>query len=128
MFNYKPFATPIVPNLLLNFVEDVDLVDPTLFMQLIGSLMYLVNTRPDICYATNTLTRFLVEPRQSHWKYGKHVLGYLKGTIHYGMKSSRDGKLLLHTFVDSDWTRDVGTGKNIFGYCYCFNLGSSMIS
>ena len=40
-----------------------ELVDPTLYRQLIGSLMYLVNTRPNLCFAVNTLSQFMVEPR-----------------------------------------------------------------
>eukprot|EP00253_Pinus_taeda_P032389 PITA_32389 len=49
-------------------------VDPTLYKQLIGSLMYLVNTKPDICYAVNTLSQFIVEPKRAHWVAAKHVL------------------------------------------------------
>jgi hypothetical protein len=46
--------------------SDSDLVDPTMYKQLIGSLMYLVSTRPNICFAVNTLSQFMVEPRQVH--------------------------------------------------------------
>jgi hypothetical protein len=85
MLECKPLITPMVPNLKLICDEDTNLVDPTLYLQLIGSLMYLVNTRPNVFYAVNTLNKFMVEPCQSHWKAGKHVLRYLKGTIQYGM-------------------------------------------
>ena len=43
-----------------------ELVDPTLYRQLIGSLMYLVNSRTDLCFAVNTLNQFMVEPRRVH--------------------------------------------------------------
>ena len=55
-------------------------MDPTLYRQLVGSLMYLVNTRPDLCFAVNTLSQFMVEPRSVHWVAAKHVLRYLSGT------------------------------------------------
>jgi hypothetical protein len=74
--------------------------------------MYLVNTKPDICFAVNTLSQFMVEPRQIHWKAAKHVLKYLKGTVHYGMRYVGDGEFLLHGFVDSDWAGDASTRKS----------------
>jgi hypothetical protein len=54
MRHCKPLATPVIPNLKLS--TDSNLVDPSVHKQLIGSLMYLVNTIPDICFAVNTLS------------------------------------------------------------------------
>jgi hypothetical protein len=58
--------TPMNADLRKVKVPDSDLVDPSLYQQLIGSLMYLVNTRPDISFLVNTLSQFQVEPRQDH--------------------------------------------------------------
>jgi len=71
-----------------------------------------VNTKPGICFAVNTLSQFMVEPRQIHWKDAKHVLRYLKGTVHCGMSNAGDGKFLLHGFGDSDWARDASTRRS----------------
>jgi hypothetical protein len=57
-----------------------------MYRQLIGSLMYLVNTRPDICLAVNALSQYMVEPRHVHWMATKHMLRYLRGTIGYGLR------------------------------------------
>jgi hypothetical protein len=57
--------------------DDSDEIDP----QLIGSLMYLVNTRPDSCYAVNMLSQSMSQPRQTHWRTVKHVLRYTRGTV-----------------------------------------------
>lgn len=73
MLDSKPLATPMGPNLKLSIDLDSDLVDPSLYRQLIGSLMY-----PEIYFAVNTLSQFMVEPWQIHWKATKHVLRYLK--------------------------------------------------
>ena len=62
--------------------DDSDEIDP----QLIGSLMYLVNTRLDICYAVNVLSQFMSQPRQTHWTITKHVLRNLRGTVRYGLR------------------------------------------
>jgi hypothetical protein len=63
----------------------------------------------------------MVEPRQIHWIVAKHVLRYLKGTIHYGLRYVGDGELMLHGFVDSDWAGDASARKSTLGFC--FSLG-----
>jgi hypothetical protein len=77
MMDYKPMTTPMMRNLKFHGDLYSDLVDPSMCRQLIGSLIYLVNTRLDICFAVNTLSQFMVEPRQIHWITAKHVLQYL---------------------------------------------------
>jgi hypothetical protein len=62
MLGCKTLATPMVPNLKQFVNLDSDLVDPFVYRQLIGSLIYLVNTKPDIYFAVNTLSQFMVEP------------------------------------------------------------------
>ena len=116
-------STPMVMD--LKKMSDTDLgdIDPHLYRQLIGSLMYLVNTRPDICYAVNVLSQFMSQPKHTHWIAAKHVLRYLQGTIwlwseicsqcglklgricrcRLGRKCSRqkeDFKLLLHLRIN----------------------------
>jgi hypothetical protein len=81
MEDCKPMATPMINNLKKVTTPDLELVDPTLYRQLIGSLMYMVNTELDICFAVNTLSQFMVEPRLQHWVTTKHVLRYLWGTM-----------------------------------------------
>jgi hypothetical protein len=65
MMDYKSMTTPMMINLkkLSDFASDSDLVDPTTYKQLIGSLMYLDNSRPDICFAVSTLSQYLVEAK-----------------------------------------------------------------
>lgn len=86
MENCKPMSMPLVTNWKKIDASKSEAVDPTLYKQLIGSLMYLVNTRPDICFAVNSLSQFMVEPKRVHWIAMKHVLRYLQGTIDYGLK------------------------------------------
>ena len=62
MMDCKSMSTPMTPNLKL-CSGNSDLVDPTMYHQLIGSLMYLVNTRSDICFVVSTLSQFMCEPR-----------------------------------------------------------------
>ena len=93
---------------------------------MIGLLMYLTNTRPDICFAVNTLSQYMTQPRQVHIIATKHVMRYLKGTVEYGLRFSAYCEFKLKGFTNSDWAGNVKDRKSTSG-CY-FNLGSAMIS
>eukprot|EP00253_Pinus_taeda_P004447 PITA_04447 len=97
----------------------------TEYRQLVGELMFLVNSRPDICFAVNTLSQHMVEPHHIHWIGAKNLLRYLRDTITYGLRyTARDVKLLGYT--DADWAGNVVDRKSTFGCC--FSLGSASIS
>ena len=64
--------------------------------------MYLMNTRPDICFAVNTLRQYLTDPRSVQLTATKHILRYLKGIIDYGLKYVANQKINLDGYVDSD--------------------------
>jgi hypothetical protein len=126
MGDCKPMSTPMATNGKELYSSDFGLVDPTLYCRLIGSLMYLVNTRPDICFAANNLSQFMVEPRRVHWIATKHVLQYLMGTIDYGMDYVRGDGVRLARFTDSDWAGSVSDKKSTSSCC--FGLGSAIVS
>ena len=96
------------------------------YQQLVGSLMYLVNTRPDIFFAVSTLGQFMCESRQMHLVSTKHVLRYLRGTVGYGLRYTSSSDLTLVSYSDSDWAGSVDDRKSTSGCC--FNLGSAMVS
>eukprot|EP00253_Pinus_taeda_P032236 PITA_32236 len=102
-----------------------DLANPSEYKQLVGALMFLVNTGPDICFAINTLNQFMTEPHHVHWVTAKHVLRYLHGTINLGMRYDF-GNIRLHGYIDTNWAANVVDRKSTFG-CY-FNMGSAMVS
>ena len=85
MLECKVMATRMDSNLKLLADDSSELVDVTQYRQIIGSLMYLTNTRPDICFVVNTLSQYLVQPRRVHLVAAKHVMKYLKGTIDFGL-------------------------------------------
>eukprot|EP00253_Pinus_taeda_P017489 PITA_17489 len=98
----RPMATPMITNWRnIDASEDKE-VDPTLYRQLIGSLMYLVNTRPDICYAVNTLSQFMVEPKRAHWATTKHVLRYIRGIVEHGLMYTQGHDIRLSRFTNAD--------------------------
>ena len=85
MLDCKAMATPMDTNLKLLSDETSELVDMSQYRQIIGSLMYMTNTRQDICFFVNTLSQYLVKPRWVHLIVAKHVMRYLKGTIDLGL-------------------------------------------
>jgi hypothetical protein len=81
----KPMDTHVPRNWRKEDATSREVVDSTVYRQLVGSLMYLVNTRPDIFYVVNQLSQAMVKPTKLFWKAGKHVLRYLKGRSEYGL-------------------------------------------
>jgi hypothetical protein len=106
--------------------SDSDLVDPSLYRQLIGSLMYLINTRPDICFVINTLSQFQVEPRHEHLIVAKHILRYICATLKYGLIYTTSSDIHIPGFTYSNWGGSAEDRRSTLGMC--FSLGSSMIS
>jgi hypothetical protein len=78
MMDCKSMSTTMDMNLNLFVDTSSKIVDVTLYRQMIGSLMYLMNTKPNICFVMNTLSHYLVEPRRVHLVATKHVMRYLK--------------------------------------------------
>ena len=87
--------------------------------------MFLVNTRPGICFAVNTLSQQMVEPHHFHWVGAKNLLRYLRGTINHGLRYTV-GSVTLRGYTDADWAGSVVDRKSTSGCC--FNLGSASIS
>jgi hypothetical protein len=122
----KSMTTPMTTNPKLLCDTSSEIMDATLYRQMIGSLMYLTNTRPNICFVVNTLSQYMVEPKHVHLIVAKHVMRYLKGTIEYGIKYDADCEFRLHGYSDSDMASSVIDRKSTSGCC--FSLGSGMIS
>ena len=76
----KPMETPLVGNWRKEDATSGEVVDVIVYRKLVGSLNYMVNTRPDICYAVNPLSQAMVKTTKLFWKACKHVLRYLRGT------------------------------------------------
>ena len=90
--DYKAMTTPMASNLKLLSVASSQSVDAMMYPQII----YLPNTRPDICFAVNTL-------RHVHLMVAKHAVRYLKGTVDYGHKYEANQKINLEGYEDSYW-------------------------
>ena len=101
-------------------------VDATMYRRMIGSLMYLTNTRPDIFFVVNTLTQFLTDPRHVHLMVAKHAVRYLIGTVEYGLKYYTNQNINLEGYVDLNWAGSAIDRKRTSGCC--FSMRSGVIS
>ena len=126
MLDCKAMTTLMTTSLKLLNDDTSDAVDATLYRQIIGLLMYVTNTRPDICFAVNTLSQYMVNPKHVHLIGAKHVMRYLKGTLDYGLRYTSSGEIKLQGYVDSDCGGSAKYRKST-SRC-CFSLGSGMIS
>jgi hypothetical protein len=126
MEDCKSMATPMITNLKKIDTLDSELMDPRIYRQLVGSLMYLVNAKVDMCFVVNTLSQLMVEPRHEHWIAAKHVLRYLRGTVEYGLGYLGVDGVELQGYTDLDWERNSVERKSTSGCC--FGLGSAVIT
>ncbi|KAJ4724634.1 Retrovirus-related Pol polyprotein from transposon TNT 1-94 [Melia azedarach] len=99
----KVTSTPLEPNAKLTPLDRVLLKDTTLYRQLVGSLVYLTVTRPDISYAVHIVSQYMSAPRSSHYVAVLHILPYIKGTLFHGLHFSAHSSLELSAFSDADW-------------------------
>lgn len=81
------------------------LFDPKRLCRLLGKLLYLNFTRPDVSYAIDTLSQFVGSPCTDHWEGNLHVIRYLKGTLHQGLHYSADSGPKLVAYCDTDWAK-----------------------
>jgi hypothetical protein len=117
MLECKSMNTPMETKLKLLVNTSSELIDAMLYRQIIGSLMYLMNTIPDICFAVNTLSQFLVEHIHVHLVVVKHAMRYLKGTLYCGLSYDGDHDFRLSGYIDSNWAGSVSDRKSQLNCC-----------
>ncbi|XP_065624674.1 secreted RxLR effector protein 161-like [Quercus suber] len=124
--NSKTADTPVELNAHLTPSGGKPLSNPSLYRRVIGSLVYLTVTHPDISYAVQQVSQYLSAPRFTHYAVVLRILRYLKGTLFYGLFYSTQSPLILCAFSEADWAGDPTNRRSTTGYCFLF--GSSLIS
>ena len=115
---------PIAPGCKLIKDENGVKVDATKYKQIVGCLMYLAATRPDLMYVLSLISRFMNCPTELHMHAVKRVLRYLNGTINLGIMYKRDGSEKLEAYTDSDYAGDLDDRKSTSGYVFMLSSGA----
>lgn len=102
------------------------LEDAEVYRRIIGKLLYLNLTRPDISYSVQQLSQFMHEPRKPHLQAAIHVIKYLAGTMDWGLYYPANSEIKLTAYCDSDWGSCAFSAKSLTGYCVF--LGDSLVS
>lgn len=126
MLGCRPSAFPFEQGTKLDKGEEEARVDAAQYRRLVGRLLYLQATRPDITYAVNVLSQFVTDPRRNHSEAANRVLRYLKGTPGQGILLPREGPPILTAYCDSDWLGCPFTRRSRTGYLLL--LGGGPIS
>ncbi|XP_019054852.1 PREDICTED: uncharacterized protein LOC109115361 [Nelumbo nucifera] len=125
MFESKSVSSPIVPGFKMSRDDHGVIVDETYFKQMVGSLMYLTATRPDIMFSVSLISRYMAKPTELHLQAAKRILRYLKGTTNYGILYKKGGQEEEPlAFTDSDYAGDIENRKSTSGYVFLLSSGT----
>ncbi|KAF5462328.1 hypothetical protein F2P56_018347 [Juglans regia] len=122
----KPSPVPMEPNSKLSKTEGPLFHDPSLYRKLVGKLLYLTNSRPDLSYSMNLLSQFLDTPRVSHYDAVIKILKYVKGTPGEGIFLPANSTLDLVAYSDANWANCPDTRRSTTGFCVF--IGNSLVS
>jgi hypothetical protein len=117
----KPTPSPFQSGVKLTSTCNFQEVDATMYHQLVGSLLYLTHTRPDLSFVVGIVARYMQTPHESHWKTTKRILHYVRGIVQFEKHYISWGTPLLVGFTDLDWADDPDDRNSIAGYV--FSLG-----
>ncbi|KAK4408085.1 Retrovirus-related Pol polyprotein from transposon RE2 [Sesamum angolense] len=124
--NAKPTSTPLPAGIKFDASSGSSLASPERYRRLVGRLLYLGLSRPDISFAVQQLSQFIQHPRQPYWDAALHLVRYLKGTPTLGLFFASTSSLKLTAYSDSDWASCLDTRRSVSGYCVF--LGNYLVS
>uniref|UniRef100_A0A3Q7JAE1 Reverse transcriptase Ty1/copia-type domain-containing protein n=1 Tax=Solanum lycopersicum TaxID=4081 RepID=A0A3Q7JAE1_SOLLC len=128
----RPYLTPLETNMKLtsaDYMQDASdelFTDINQYQRLIGKLLYLTNTRPDIAFSVQCLSKFMEKPTLSHWNAALKVVKYVKTAPGLGILMSSDKQAQLTGFCDADWAACPNTRRSVTGYL--LKYGKSLIA
>lgn len=126
----KPSPTPTELNHKLVMADKTNshmlLTDPSKYRRLVGRLIYLTFTRPDLSYIIQILSQFMQKPLEDHWSAALRVVRYLKGTSDQGIMLWSKCDLQITAYCDADWPSCSSTRRSLSAYVVF--LGDSLVS
>ena len=117
MLGCKPAETPIEPNVKLQPTKAKNVKDWDRYQRLVGRLIYLSHTRPDIAFLVSMVSQFMHAPRPEHFEVVYRILRYLKETPGRGLLFKSRGYLQIETYTNADWAGSIVDQRSTSGYC-----------
>src|ERR1044072_2658948 len=111
----KAANTPVEP--VKRSEEESIPADKDRYQSLVGKLIYLTHTRPDIGFAVSLASRYMSNPTETHMKTVIRILQYLKGTPGRGLYFRKNSNRGIEVYTDSDWAGCLSDRKSTTGYC-----------
>ncbi|BBH05186.1 multidrug resistance-associated protein 9 [Prunus dulcis] len=124
----KAVSTPLAMNEKLSKEDGSEQADEKVYRQIVGSLLYLTATRPDIMFAASLLARYMHGPTKKHMGTAKRVLRYIQGTLDYGIAYEKGKEAMLVGYCDSDWSGCEDDMRSTSGYAFILDLSSVALS
>lgn len=112
----KIYETPIEANLKLNPAKVEDVVDKEKFQRLVGKLIYLSHTRPNIAFVASTVSQFIHSPGKQHFEAAYRILRYLKATPGKGLPFRKPDNMNIEVYTDANWVGKSCDGRSTSGY------------
>jgi hypothetical protein len=107
LLGYNAAETPIEPNLKLHAAKTGEVKDREQYQRLIGRLIYLSHTHPDIAFAVNMVSQFMHSPGPEHFEAIYRILRYLKETPGRGLLFKKYDHLQIEVYTDADWASSI---------------------
>ena len=124
MQDCRPATTPLPEGQILVADMKSPTIDKTHYCKLVGKLIFLTVTRPDLAYAVSRLSSYMSLPHNAHLEAAKHVLRYIQGTIDLGILYNSNATPTISGYADADWGSCTETRRSMGAYIFTMAGGS----
>jgi hypothetical protein len=97
-----------------------------MYRKIVGSLIYMIITRPDLNYIVGLESQFMQVPRKPHLDVVRHTLHYVSATTDYGLFYEASTELQVHGYIDADWAGNISDMRSTNGFMFFF--GSAIVA
>ena len=126
MADCKPISMPLDVNAKLSAEKGDVVEDVKMYRKIVGSLIYLTITRPDLSYSVGLESQFMQLPRKPHLDAVRRTLRYVRGTLDQALFYAADAPLALYGYTDADWAGSIPDRRSTSGFMFSF--GSAAVT
>jgi len=124
MTGCKSILIPLEQNVKLS-ADEGDLVeDTTMYKRIMGNLIYMTITRPDLSYEVGVVSQFMQTPQKPHLDAVRHILRYIKHTLQCGIFYEAKNQLQVHGYTNANWVGNVSDRRSTSGFMFSFGSGA----